>query len=240
MLSNWVLGPLKPILHPKEVQIWRIILPVPEAVKQEFQKGLSESELVRLKKFHFKGDQERFLVARGGLRDILSRYLNILPGDINFNYTKFGKPYLQDRHLQFNVSHSADCILYAISVHNQLGIDVEQIKSDIDFLSVAKTICSENEYEKLLDFPKEEQCLAFYRCWTRKESIIKMIGKGLFFPVNQLEVGFSLIKKINLLNGRVRCSLEEIDPAVHYTAAVAVEHEYNEIFLWDWRGNNGL
>lgn len=142
-----------------------------------------------------------------------------------------------------------------------MGIDVERIKENIDYLSLAKTICSKEEYEKFLMLPKEEQLLAFYRCWTRKEAIIKMIGKGLSFPLKRLEVGFSvkdtiqlleveLIKpflphsfdKLTIVVGENYCvrpewQLEEIVFESGYVAAIAAEKSTQKISLWNWQAS---
>src|SRR5881397_1867586 len=55
---------------------------------------LSEDERNRSARFRFERDRRRFVVARGALRDLLGRYLDIDPGQIRFIYNAFGKPEL--------------------------------------------------------------------------------------------------------------------------------------------------
>ena len=221
---QWTIGLLKPNLYSGHVHIWRILLPIETAIKTRFQKTLSQDELSRLEKFHFDIDRERTLVARGGLRNILARYLNKAPSDIAFQYTEFGKPFLNQSFLKFNVSHAHHCILIAIADNMDVGIDVEYSKKTFDYLSIAKEFFTLEEYVFLLTFSAKERQCAFYRLWTQKEAILKGIGLGLNVPLNQFDVS-----KNN------EWQLSNINPGEEYTAALATSEKPNKIFLWDWK-----
>ena len=256
-MHNWVSGPLKPALSSHEVHIWRLKLPISEPNKIQFKKKLNLQECLRWDSFHFQKDKDQFLAGRGVLREIISRYLEISANEICFDYTEFGKPYLKEVPLKFNLAHSENYVLYAFSINNLLGIDVERIKENIDYISIAKETFTKNEYEEFLDFPESEKLLAFYRCWTRKEATIKMIGKGLSFPLKRLQVGFSVEDEIQLLDiellkpfllpliknkeasmkmleERPQWSLKEIKLEADYAAAIVAEKKYLKISFWDW------
>jgi len=230
--------PTYPSFKDKELHIWRIALPVDAIIRKNFSKILSSEEDVQLKKYHFEIDRDRFLVSRGGLRSVLARYLHILPQTISFKYNKYGKPYLHRSKLRFNVSHSGNYILYAITEAVNIGIDIEECKHDIDFLSIAKYFFSKNEYNKFLTVQPSERRLAFYRCWTRKEAVLKALGKGLFFPLHQLEVGFLPLEKIKFWNFLVRIpknglyQLYEIPFEENYIITIAIKQSANKIHLW--------
>jgi 4'-phosphopantetheinyl transferase len=134
--AQWAIGSLKPNLYPRHVHVWRIFLPIKTEVKTCLQKTLSQDELLRIKKFRFEADRERMLVARGGLRDILARYLNAAATSVQFDYTEFGKPFLKQGTLNFNVSHSNNCILIAITDNMLVGIDVEYHKKLFNYLTI--------------------------------------------------------------------------------------------------------
>jgi 4'-phosphopantetheinyl transferase len=55
---------------------------------------LSEDELARAHRFVRERDRGRFILARGTLREIISRYLGTSPQRIEFEYAKHGKPYV--------------------------------------------------------------------------------------------------------------------------------------------------
>lgn len=185
---EWTTESTKPYLTAHAIHVWRIKLPIREEIKSILEKNLSFDEQYRASKFYFKADNERFIVARGALRDIITRYLNLPAQDITFEYTKFGKPYLLHSHLRFNLSHSGQYILYAFTLDTEIGIDIEECKNNIDFISVAKEFLSEAEYNQFLTLAPQERRLAFYRAWTHKEAILKAMGKGFYFPANQLEL----------------------------------------------------
>lgn len=86
-----------------------------------------------------------------------------------------GKPGLsQYPQLHFNLSHSAAAVACALSA-NPVGIDVEQCRPISDKL--CRFVLSEHEYEQLQS--ADDRQLYFFRCWTRKESLLKLTGSGL-------------------------------------------------------------
>lgn len=93
------------------------------------------------------------------------------------------KPYLKNRKIFFNLSHSENKVLCAIS-SDEIGCDIEKIK-DID-LMIAKRFFYDEEYALLQSkSSKQEQTELFYRLWTLKESFMKVTGLGFHLPLNQ-------------------------------------------------------
>ena len=100
-------------------------------------------------RFRFTIDRNRFLVTRSTLRTILGQYLNTAPARLIFSYGTHGKPEVvsehNDRALQFNVSHSGDFCLIAITRVGAVGVDIERIRWEADLMSVAVHNFSANE-----------------------------------------------------------------------------------------------
>lgn len=242
--TQWAIGSLEPNLYPHHVHVWRILLPIKTEIKTCLQKTLSPDELLRLEKFHFETDRERALVARGGLRDILARYLNTTPSKIQFHYTEHGKPFLNQTTLNFNVSHANNCIVIAITENMLVGVDVEYHKKSFDYMSIAREFFTRNEYANLLTFHSEERHLAFYRCWTQKEAFLKGIGMGLHVPLDQFEVSIfpfenpkvlEVSKNLNNFEKNKGWYISHINPGEDYSAALATSKKHNEISLLDWK-----
>lgn len=230
--TQWQPGPHDPVLNSHEIHLWHALLPLDKKILDKLKKSLSEEELSRLERFRFNADKERYILSRGGIRDLLSRYLNKAPHEIQFFYSKLGKPYLSSstNHstpLQFNISHSGNYVLYAIANNVPVGIDIECFKYEMDFLAVAKEFCTARELAKLSSLPCNEQCLAFYRCWTRKEAFIKAIGQGLYFPTNQVEVNFVPDEKPKFLH--IQANSVEPEEAILFRAN---EKKYWEMESW--------
>jgi len=171
---------------------------------------LSTDEKARADRFHFAKDKAAYILVRAYLRLLLSLYTHGLPGDISFAYGAYGKPVLQqashanasDRsRLEFNVSHTEGWAVIAVTRGRRVGIDVEKTVNCPDLLEIAKQHFSTEEYRKLCGLSELDRPSAFYRCWTRKEAVLKGIGSGLVEDVSGVEV--SLLKSES--PGIVRC-----------------------------------
>src|SRR3990167_2520323 len=69
-----------------------------------FYKLLSNEEQERASEFLFSKDKICYILSKGVLRILLSSYLHILPIELQFAYTNYGKPYLlNNSSLKFNV-----------------------------------------------------------------------------------------------------------------------------------------
>ena len=117
------------------------------------ERVLSSDERERATRFHFERDRSRFIVGRGMLRMILSSYLKIDPGHLNFIYSPKGKPMLTglrgDRTPFFNLSHSSDLILFALTRACAVGIDVEWSHLMEDYENIASHFFSRREVTEL-------------------------------------------------------------------------------------------
>lgn len=143
-------------------------------------------------------DALRSLAGEWLTRLALSEKLHLNMFEIMIDYGKNGKPYLNSHSgLHFNVSHSADWSVCAVSAL-PVGIDIE-IVQPIDF-SFAKDCFTENEFETMTGLAdKTEQLDYFYTIWTIKESYLKAIGSG--FSKAPDSFGAELNNHQILLNG---------------------------------------
>jgi 4'-phosphopantetheinyl transferase len=100
----------------------------------------------------------RWVSARWALRGVLGRYLEREPAAIELRFGERGKPLLaeSDASLCFNLSHSGELALIAISEQREVGVDVQLIGA---------------------------RPAPFYTEWTRREAIAKCHGTGLWAPL---------------------------------------------------------
>ena len=100
--------------------------------------------------------------------------------------TEYGKPYLPELpDFHFSLSHSGNLALCAVS-SEPVGCDVE-LPRDYD-PKIARRFFHKDECEWLFSHPQDEQCDAFFRLWTCKESFIKALGLGLSQPLDSFAV----------------------------------------------------
>ena len=172
------------------ITIWRAKVQHWIPVIDKLEKILDPEEKSKAIRFHQKTDQQRFIISKAVLRILLSRYLAADPKEIRFESGKNKKPELKNNfwpELHFNISHSGNWILIAIS-NQQIGIDVEEMNAFFNYKNLLPFSFSREEaaFIENSDLPYNN----FYRLWTRKESLLKATGKGL---VDQLSHVPSLI-----------------------------------------------
>jgi 4'-phosphopantetheinyl transferase len=211
---------------------------------QSLQQVLTANEQRRAERFYFQKDRDRFIVTRGLLRTILSRYLDIEPYQVRFCYNHYGKPALARQSgadmLRFNVSHSQAMGLYVVARGREVGVDVERIRTDLAFEQIAKRFLSPREVAVLRALPVTMQREAFFKCWNRKEAYVKARGNGLSLPPNQFEVSVAPGEPAALLSdsgdpwATSRWSLRDLSPAPGYVAALAAEGQEWQLTCWQW------
>lgn len=240
--DSWSNPPEKLVLGANEVHLWRATVEVPAIDFLRFQRLLSSDERERSDRFHFERDRNRFVVARGLLRTILGSYLNLTPAELRFKYSEHGKPSLADcpgdLNLTFNLAHSGRLVLFGITIQRAIGVDVEEIRDEIDTERIARRFFSARETRCLLSIPEQDRKAAFFYCWTRKEAFLKANGAGLSLPLDQFDVSLYPGEPARLLETRwdenecPRWSLQAVDVGPAYAATVAVEGHDWESSYW--------
>lgn len=151
---------------------------------------LSTQELEQIERYQHQESRKQALVSFSMRRRVLSGYLNCHPKEIEFVAGSYGKPQLAGiDHLHFNVSHSGEYIVIAVS-DNPVGIDLEEHDIAIDALGVGSMLFAEAEMQLLKRCSIEEACVLFYDLWTKKEAFLKATGWGFHFE-NPSQFDFS-------------------------------------------------
>ena len=159
---------------------------------EQLARYLCPDEREQAARFHFQPDHDRYVAARALLRLQLGALLHRDAKTLLFEYTSYGKPFIKNCGIEFNLSHSGDWVLFAFSHSAEIGADIEQIRPMPDMPDVARQNFSATEFALWQATPAPDRTQAFYRCWTRKESFIKAIGEGLSCPLDSFEVAFGL------------------------------------------------
>ncbi len=246
VVPSWNSPPLDLTLDLGEIHVWRVSLDQTESCLQSLQQTLSTDERTKADRFRFPKDRSQFIVSRGALRAILSRYLNISSHILRFDYNPYGKPSLivtqGGNTLRFNLSHSRGMALIAITKNRDIGVDIEGINPNFSGLEIAEKFFSPLENSVLRSLPEHLQATAFFTCWTRKEAYIKAVGKGLSIPLNQFDVSLAPGEPAALLNVEEnpeeasKWSLIELFPSSDMVAAVAVAGDCWKLHCWEWTG----
>jgi 4'-phosphopantetheinyl transferase len=238
---HWMKPPADLTLQPGQADIWRLSLDLePDAVKG-FESTLSADETERAAKFKFPADRNRYVVAHGFLRKALSRYLGGEPSHFDFSVNSHGKPALKGHELEFNLTHSADFALVALTKSHKIGVDVERIRSGISAHVIARQYFSKVEVAELEKIPLELRERAFFVGWTRKEAYIKAQGMGLSLGLDSFDVSITPDQPAILRDTRpnpeeaARWTLLSFPVDPRYEAALAVDGKDIEFRFWDWK-----
>ncbi len=168
-----------PLLKPDEVHIWSACFSENKSKSAYFLSLLSQDEKERASEFRFFRDQQKYTISRGILRHLLGEYLGETPQKVEILYGLWGKPCLpKEKALSFNLSHSGDTVLYALTQYYEVGIDVERIDKTLGLEDMARSIFSIKELSHWHALPSEEKVSVFFKCWVSKEAFLKASGKG--------------------------------------------------------------
>lgn len=191
---------------------------------------LDDEERARSARFVRPPDRHRFVLAHAALRLFLARCLDLHPAAVRYGDGVHGKPRLGPGRapLEFNLSHSGGLCLLAVARDRQVGVDVERVRNVPDALNIAGAHFSAQENEVIRSLPPGERRAAFFRCWTRKEALIKATGEGLGRALDSFDVDLApgSISALTRFAGRsgneAGWSLRGLPAPRAYTAAGAV------------------
>lgn len=178
------------------IDIWQVYLPDVALCYSQLVTCLSPEEQARMARFVFDSDRQRFGLSRSLLRHLLSAYLQEDPAHLQFAYAAKGKPALalpgsSSSPLQFNLSHSQDWAVCAVSYDCPVGIDVEAIRHLPQLDGLAHRCLTTQERSTLPPLSSSQAVSQFFTYWTCKEAFLKAIGEGLGFPMTQVEINLS-------------------------------------------------
>ena len=246
--TEWSSPLATPDLARREIHVWCASLATDEATFERLESTLADQERERARRFIFERDRDRYIAARGILRDLLGKYLHCAPRSIEFVYGPYGKPALASDALRpaicFNLSHSHGLAAVAIGQEREVGIDVELIRAEFASEAIAKRYFSAREIDELSRLPAELRTEGFFLCWTRKEAYIKAKGDGLQIPLDSFDVSLSPGRPATLSSvDQPRWGIESFVPSLvserRFAAAVVAEGKDWIARYFEWKQPNG-
>ncbi len=180
-ITCWRDSPDEIALKDQELHLWRFSLDCSEPEVSRLKNLLAPDEIVRANRLLDLRKTKQFIVARAYLRQILGNYQKITSRQIKFQYNNYGKPALAESiHpvLSFNLSHAGDWGVLAVAKSLAVGIDIEKIESELNYVQLADRYFDEHEKQQLAQYPSERQRRGFYRLWIQKEARLKLEGSG--------------------------------------------------------------
>ncbi len=148
---------------------------------------LDPGECARAGRFTVDHPRRIFIAARAALRRTLGERLGRDPASLTFTVGPHGKPYLKPAgetpastiRNHFNLSHSGNTIVIALTEGVELGVDVEELDRDTPTERLARRFFTQAESRAVEQAPEEDRNRVFFHCWTAKEAVLKANGTGL-------------------------------------------------------------
>ena len=229
-MTDWQLSASTPALTASEVHIWQVGLDMPDARWQALMSLLSDDELAKAERFHFAKHRRRHTVSHAALRILLGQYIACPPRSCDFSYNAHGKPRLagEDHRIKFNLSHTKEIMLVALVLDSEVGIDIESVTRNVDYMGVGQRWFSALESHTLQSLPEHERGDAFFRAWCRKEAYIKARGEGMSHPLQRFSVALDkqqprLVEHLDDSRETRRWTFIDINVAENYRATAVVE-----------------
>lgn len=240
---------LRPRMSEFAIQVHAVNLDATLPERHLCRELLSEDEQIRAGSFAYQELRDRWTVCRAALRAILGRYLGSAPLELQFEQAEFGKPFLADNgcgNLFFNLSHSDNLAVVAVTSTAPVGVDVERVRAIPDWKRVANRFFSRSENAAMSGVNQQQRERAFYNCWTRKEAIIKATGEGLSARLDEFDVTLTPGEPAAVLHDRRSANneqtwqLQNLDLADDFVGAVALQcpSEVNVTFYGYWKVGN--
>ncbi len=239
-ILQWPEPPAKTDLPQGEVHLWAVPLDPRDDFLQRCESLLSEAERSRAARFRAGRLRERYIAARGALRSLLGRYLQADPAEIALSHQPHGKPELtapwNGHGLEFNLSHSGNLAIIAVTRDRQIGVDVEAIRSMPNAEALLERFFSPEEVAQWRQCLDERREAVFFQGWTRKEAWLKAVGSGLSFPLDEFCVTMDGPARVLSIQGdaikAAQWQLECFEPCLGYVGAVAVRGRIGAVRQW--------
>jgi 4'-phosphopantetheinyl transferase len=205
----------------------------PQQAEAELETCLSPEERERARRFRFERDRRRYVVTHAVLRCLLAQDLDLEPGGVEIVADALGKPRLgkPTAGLAFNLSHTGARALFALGRDVELGVDAEALKPLADMPRLARDVFAPEELAEWEALPEAQRTLGFYSGWTRKEAVVKALGRGLDYPLAAFSVSLTPGRPAELRRAPVEAgppsawSVAALSPEPGYVAAVVARRQ---------------
>lgn len=118
-----------------------------------------------------------FVWGRKILRLWLGQHLGVTADDLPIQVLD-GRPFVAGDPVHFNLSHSDDHVMIAMTPHQPVGVDIERAGTVNDPLPLSRMVMSKRETAVLSRLSGPARQRAFLRLWVRREAYLKFRQTG--------------------------------------------------------------
>ncbi|MEE2882316.1 MAG: 4'-phosphopantetheinyl transferase superfamily protein [Planctomycetota bacterium] len=185
------------------IETWPFLLDAPPPLFDTLVQSLTPAEQGKINQGIFPEIGRRSAVSRAGLRHILSSYLGVPPQEISLREGEHGKPSLAGEEISFNLSHTGGHALVAVSDQGQLGVDLEQIRTEAPIDELADRCFSPDEFKHWDQYSGQQRLISFFHVWAQKEAFLKAHGGGMTIPLKDFDCRIDPCDEVGLIQSRI-------------------------------------
>ena len=212
-----------------QIALYQNILVVYGTVKQPDSRllpiSLTEDELVYANRIRATSQKNTWISCRVVLRQMLGSYFDLKPIEIELKKNRFGRLYVANSNLFFNISHTDNSFLLGFNVGGKIGIDLEKLSGKEDLTSLIDYAFSSEEAEYCMS---GELYMRFLEIWTLKEAALKAAGVGLVDKLRSVNV-YGYLN--NHINQKKFCKKTFICPKGE-TASLVYQNDQPINYIW--------
>lgn len=227
------------ILKDGVTYVWWVNLQVAPEMVDSITRLLSAEERNRADRIADNAVYREFVVARSAARLLLASCTGCAPEELPLVTGRYGKLSVGEigPGVEFNVSHSHGLALICLSRDRHVGVDLEHIHDvpDLDLIGTLTLTAGERAAISIGSEPLE----TFFRCWVRKEAVVKAAGLGLSASLRDVEVttsdGPAIVRLRNAQDRPAEYEVINLKAPRGYEAAIACERSIGDIVVRTWR-----
>ena len=222
MPIEWQVSPLGPALANGEVHLWL-------ASADQEPRGidfLSDDERAHAARFQFEDDRRLWTTSRVLLHVVLGRYFDTDPRSVELATVARGRRVVRrpgdSEWLAFSHARSGQLGVVAVARSMSIGVDLERIRGDLDFVAIARRAFGDDVADRLVLLPGEGQGPEFFRTWVREEARGKCRGTGLVEPDDAARATAAFVSDVDFKTGYAGALAATADPAIVLGCATEV------------------
>jgi 4'-phosphopantetheinyl transferase len=229
------------VLEHGTTYVWWIDLQVIPETLDRITRLLSPEERSRADRIANNAVYREFVITRSVLRLLVAGCIGCPPERLPLVAGPYGKLAVDEvgTGIEFNVAHSHGLALISLSCGRPVGVDLEYISRMADLDSMSMLTLTAGERAAIMADPEPPE--AFFRCWVRKEAVVKAAGVGLSTSLRDVEVspsgGPMTVRLRDAQDRLAHYEVINLDAPRGYQAAIACEQSVGRIVVKRWRWN---
>ena len=177
--------------------LWKDIRQMGAEEINHLLKNTTSQRRKRMENIAGEEDRKRTIAGEILARQMLGKRLGVPAEEVPLQWEEEGKPTVEGNALYCSISHSGPFVVCAVA-ETPIGVDVEVIRGAEE--KFIRRTCSDREME-YIHYGDAGCFRRFWECWTAKEALFKLTGKGPLLALSAFELPEHVVLDHTVKNG---------------------------------------